>query len=117
MTAQPESLDGEVITSARLIMSQDEIDADRDRWKGERRWTPHGDGPPAWRLTASEMASVIGLAPPAHGSAYSLYYAKTDGQETFQGSDRTELGLYLENLVASRFTATHPELELGPGGL
>jgi hypothetical protein len=104
--------------SARLVMPQDEIDDNREEWLRERRAAWDEDGEQAgWRLTASEMAAVLGMAPQSHSSAYSLYWEKVTGLSTFQGSDRTDLGLYLENLIASRWVQQHPHLELGAGGL
>jgi hypothetical protein len=96
-----------------LIMSQDEIDDHREGWLAQRR----GSASTGWHLTATEMAAVIGVAVGEHSSAFDLYYAKLTGEDLFTGNDRTELGLYLENRTAAKFAATHPELQLGPGGL
>jgi hypothetical protein len=95
------------------IMSQDEIDSNRGAWLAARR----GNADDGWLLTASEMSAVIGIAPGEHSSAFDLYHAKLTGEDSFTGNDRTELGLYLENRTAAKFAATHPELQLGPGGL
>lgn len=106
----------------RRIMTAAEIAADEWLWLEERRRGDNGrDGARTggWRLTASEMAAAMGLAPPQQGSAYSLYHAKLDGVSTFAGDERTDLGLYLENLTAGRF-ADSDWAEggvLGPGGL
>jgi YqaJ-like viral recombinase domain len=107
-------LDREYLPSCRLIMSQPEIDDDPARWLEERRRDPETG---QWRVTASELATVLSLAPPDHGSPFSLWHAKVNGVSTFAGNERTELGLYLEDLIASKFAARHPELDVGPGGL
>jgi hypothetical protein len=107
-------LDREHIPAARLVLSQPEIDDDKDAWLDERR---RDQDTGQWRVTASELAVVLGLAPDSHGSPFSLYYDKTEGITTFEGNERTELGLYLEGLVSRRFAAANPDLELGPGGL
>jgi hypothetical protein len=113
MRATPSQLEHGYRQRAKLLMSQDAIDADPAWWKNERRRSGNGQ----WRLTASEMAAVLHLAPPDHGSAFSLYRQKTTGHDDFEGNDRTDLGLITEPLTAAKFARSHPELELGPGGL
>jgi hypothetical protein len=109
-------LDLEYVPACRLIMSQAEIDKDPDRWKAERRQDPVTG---QWRLTASEMAVALGLAPKAWkvSSPFALYHAKLSGIDLWDGNDRTDLGLYLEDLIAARFAATRDDLEVGSGGL
>ncbi len=104
------------VGSARLVLPQHEIDGNREEWLRERRAAWDEDGEQlGWRLTASELAGVLGMSP--HTSPYSLYWEKITGQSTFRGSDRTDLGLYLEDYTARRWAQQHPDRELGPGGL
>lgn len=100
--------------SARLVMTNDEIADDPERWHAERRGDPETG---TWRLTASQMAAVLGLAPAEHGGPFSLYHAKLSGEESFTGNDRTDLGLYLEGFTAARFARRFPELDVREGGL
>lgn len=95
------------MSQPQLLMRQTDIDQDRTRWMGLRRVG----------VTASEIAAVVGVAPPEYGSAWSVYAAKITGQE-FQGdTDATLRGTHLEAYVADRFAAERPTLALGPGGL
>jgi hypothetical protein len=109
-----DQLDREDVRAARLVMTQPEIDDNPAEWLAQRRG---GEATGDWRVTASELAVVLGIAPASHGSAYSLYYDKTEGITTFAGNDRTDFGLFVEPFVAGRFASQHPELSVGPGGL
>lgn len=89
-------------------MSQQEIDADRDRWLAARRYM----------VTASEIAAVVGVAPPEYGSAWKVYAAKTTGEHYDGDTDATLRGTHLEGYVADRFAADRKgDLRLAPGGL
>jgi len=99
--------------SARLLMTQAEIDDDPAKWKQLRRLDEAGN----WRLTASEISAALGLAPQSNSSAWDLYQQKMSGAETFDGNDATEFGLYCEPFITARFAAQNPDLEVGPGGL
>lgn len=90
--------------TAKLLMSQDEIDADPGRWLDMRR-----EG-----ITGSEIAAVLGLSP--YASPFSLYHAKLSGAET-EDADAMMRGRYLEPYVVDRFAAEHPWFDLRPGGL
>lgn len=95
------------MSQPQLLMRQAEIDQDRTRWMELRRVG----------VTASEIAAVIGVAPPEYGSAWSVYAAKITGQE-FQGdTDATLRGTHLEAYVADRYAAEHPSVRLSEGGL
>lgn len=112
--------DSRVIPACQRVMSAAEITADRALWLEERRRADNGrDGARtgSWRLTASEMAAVLGLAPPEHGSAFRLYHEKISGESEFTGSARTDLGLFLEVLITRRVAAEYPALRISQGGL
>jgi hypothetical protein len=100
---------------AQLVMTNEQIGKDRAAWLDARRADPAGN----WRLTASEMAAVAGVAPVSWdgGSPYALYQAKLSGDAGWAGNDRTEFGLFAEPYVAGRFAAEHPDLEVIDGGL
>lgn len=99
--------------ACRMLMTNSEIIRDRELWKAQRRQA--GDG--TWRLTASEMAAVVGLAPPEQSSAYDLYDEKLTGVSSFAGNERTSFGNFAEPYVLGRFAEQHPELTLAEGGL
>lgn len=89
-----------------ILMTQAEIDVDRPRWHKLRRTG----------VTASEIAAIMGIAPPEHGSAWAVYAAKMTGEE-FQGdTDATLRGTHLEGYVADRY-ATEEDRHLMMGGL
>lgn len=91
---------------AELLMSQADIDARPDEWLDRRR-----EG-----LTASEMAAVVGLAPPRWGSAFDLYHAKLEGWVTEQ-TEQMAWGHFAEPWVAERFADQYPHLHISEGGL
>lgn len=92
---------------AALVMTQDEIDADRDAWLKAR----------SRGVTASEIAALMGIAPPSHGSPYALFAAKTTGEDWQPDNDAMMRGRYLEPYVVERFKAENPSLALFAGGL
>jgi hypothetical protein len=116
VTDPRQALDKSYAPACDLIMTNSQIAADRPAWQAQRR-RAYGDG--RWRLTASEMASVVGLAPESYedGSPYALYQAKLTGEQHFDGNERTLFGLFAEPYISARFAAQHPELAVGEGGL
>lgn len=90
--------------TARLLMTQAEIDADRDAWLARRR-----DG-----ITGTEVAQLLGISP--YGSPFSLYHAKIDGAET-EDNDAMTRGRHLEPYLFDRFAGDHPWYHLLGGGL
>jgi putative phage-type endonuclease len=93
--------------TARLIMSQPEIDRDRARWFVERR---KGIG-------ASEIAAVLGLAPESYGSAFALFTAKQSGFDWDEDNDSKLWGRFVEPYVSDVFARNYPSLSLLGGGL
>lgn len=93
--------------TAQLMMLQGEIDANPARWKDARRTG----------ITASEIASVIGLAPATQSSAWKLFAAKTTGEHFDADTDATLRGTHLEPYVAARFKEVRPDLHVISGGL
>jgi putative phage-type endonuclease len=98
--------------SATLIMHANEVAQNRDRWLAERRKIR--DGAPG--ITASEIASVLGIAPASHGSPFKLYHDKLLG-EIHDDNDSMMRGRYLEPYVVERVEVEHPEWDVLPGGL
>lgn len=91
---------------AELLMTQADIDTDPEYWLSLRR-----EG-----VTASEMAAVVGLAPPSWGSPFDLYHAKREGW-IIEPSEAMEWGHFAEPWVAERFAREHPDLWIADGGL
>lgn len=91
---------------AELVMTQQEIDTNPIAWLDERRKG----------LAASEMASVVGLAPPRWGSAFDLYHAKLEGWD-YEQTEQMAWGHFAEPWVAARFAEQYPGLHVGEGGL
>lgn len=91
---------------AELVMTAQEVANEPERWLATRR-----EG-----LTASEMAAVVGLAPPRWGSLFDLYHAKLEGWVTEQ-TEQMEWGHYAEPWVAERFARQYPDLDVRDGGL
>jgi putative phage-type endonuclease len=89
-----------------LVMEPEEIIANPREWLDLRRGG----------ITASEIASVLSIAPGEHGSPVKLYWDKILGQEDID-SDAMAYGRLVEPYVADRFAAAHPELDILPGGL
>lgn len=95
------------MTTTHLMMTQEEIDANPARWKDFRRQG----------VTASEIASIMGLAPATQSSAWKVFAAKTTGEDFDPDTDATMRGTHLEGYVAARFKKDHPNLNVIPGGL
>jgi putative phage-type endonuclease len=117
------------VLAAELVLTQEQIDADKDTWLKTRM---RG-------VTASEIPSIAGVGvPDSWSTPYSLWLEKTSGVATedraadlwedFDADDEglpadsydtgdMQAGRELEPIVAARFAATHPELGIGPGGL
>lgn len=92
---------------ARLLLAQDDIDRNRDRWKQLRRKG----------VTASEIAVILGIAPKTHGSAFSLFTEKQSGEDRIVDNEQVRRGNLLEPYVSSVFEEEHPYLVLYDGGL
>lgn len=88
-------------------MTQQEIDQSPELWKTVRRD----------KVTASEIAAIMGLSPKTHESAFSLFVAKTSGTEMERDNDEMLRGRVLEPYVAEAFEASRPWLHVMPGGL
>jgi putative phage-type endonuclease len=93
--------------AARLLMTQDQVAGDRRRWKEIRRGG----------VTASEIAAVLGIAPPEYGSAFSVFTAKTTGEDHSADTDETRRGNHLEPYVGGEFQRLHDHLTVLDGGL
>lgn len=93
--------------TAQLVMSNQQVAAEPERWLKERRGG----------VTASEIAAVIGLANPEYESAWSVFASKTTGQEFGGDTDATERGKHLEPYVADRYIREHPGSKVIDGGL
>ncbi len=95
--------------TAQLLMSQDQVAADRDGWLKARHAL----------ITASDVPAILGLAPKSwKRSAFSVYREKTDPEPPGDDDDEIlELGRYMEGWVAQRFARRHPELWVTEGGL
>lgn len=92
--------------AAHLLMSQKHIDRDRDEWLRVRQ-----NG-----ITASEIASIMGLAPGTQSSAWKVFLAKSTGEHFDADTDATLRGTHLEPYVADRFQA-ESGMTLTDGGL
>src|SRR5215469_3051978 len=92
--------------AAKLLMTQDQVTADREMWQAWRRTG----------VTASEISAVLGICPPEHGSPLVLFIAKQVG-EIPQDTDEMTRGRHFEPYVLERFAHAHPDLEVLPGGL
>lgn len=93
--------------SAVLLMTQDQVAADRERWLAVR-----GMG-----VTASEVAAIAGLAPDSHDSAYAVYTAKVTGEEPDLDSAVMKRGRHLEPVVADMYADAYPRHRVVNGGL
>jgi putative phage-type endonuclease len=95
--------------TAKLLMTQDEIERHPDEWAEYRE---SGIG-------ASEMAVLLGIAPRSYGNPYALYVEKTTGKRVRGDDEEDEMarGKALEPYVASRLAAKRPNLLVLPGGL
>jgi len=87
-----------------LVMTDDEIRADRDRWLAAR----------ATGIGASEIAAVLGISP--WDSPFSLYWRKKLNTAT-EMTEAMEWGLRHEATIAAKFAENHPEFIAKPGGL
>jgi putative phage-type endonuclease len=94
------------MTAAELIMTNAEIEADRDKWLAYRR-----DG-----IGASEAAMLLDLAPDRIGGRFVLYHRKLEGLDTIDTS-AMERGRWLEPYVAEQYAKARPHLEVHQGGL
>lgn len=92
------------IHQPELVMSHDEIRADRERWLAAR----------AAGIGASEIAAVLGISP--YDSPFSLYWRKKLGTVT-EMTEAMEWGLRHEATIAAKLAENHPELSVAPGGL
>jgi YqaJ-like viral recombinase domain len=96
-----------------LLMTPAEIDADRAGWKERRRRTPEGE----WVVTASEIASVCGIAPRTWPGPFALYWKKLQGEETTP-TEEMRRGSALEPIVLDEFASEHEDqLVLLRGGM
>ncbi len=93
--------------TAKRLMSAVEISKDRDRWLEIRRKG----------ITASEVASLLGVEHEENGSPFALFVAKTTGGDIQGDTDAMMRGRYLEPYVAEKLQASHPELAIMDGGL
>lgn len=87
-----------------VILSADEIRADRDRWLAAR----------AAGIGASEIAAILGISP--YDSPFSLYWRKKLNTVT-EMTEAMEWGLRHEATIAAKFAENHPELVLTDAGL
>ncbi|MEV1331160.1 lambda-exonuclease family protein [Micromonospora costi] len=87
-----------------LVLSHDDIRAERDRWLAAR----------AAGIGASEIAAVLGISP--YDSPFSLYWRKKLNTAT-EMTEAMEWGLRHEAAIAAKFGENHPELTITPGGL
>jgi len=91
--------------SMTLVMTENEVAKERDRWLEVRRDT----------IGASDIASIMGV-PGAYGTPTTVYYSKVagDAQPTTLAM---ELGTYLEEFVAQKLREARPDWVVQPGGL
>ena len=89
----------------RVLMTPEEIDADRGRWKQLRR---RG-------VTASEIGAIMRVEH-AFGSPSRSYWEKVAGDEQ-PDTGSMEMGRWLEPFVAERFAVTFPGLDVERGPL
>jgi putative phage-type endonuclease len=92
--------------ACKLLMDADAVEADREGWHAQRRQG----------VTASEIAVILGIAPKAYGSAFKLYHDKILGEDDWD-NEAMAYGRYVEDYIAERFAAAHPELTVAAGGL
>lgn len=77
---------------------------------GSRRWLQlRNTG-----IGASEIAMVLGIAPPSWGSPVALYYRKQGVLPEVPDNARMEWGRLLEAAILERFIKCHPEFREGP---
>jgi putative phage-type endonuclease len=93
--------------TARLLMTQEHIDRDRQTWQYVRRQG----------VTASEIPAVLGIANTEYSSAFDLFVSKQTGQSFQPDTEAMSLGTFMEPYIADRFEAEHDYLKLLPGGL
>jgi putative phage-type endonuclease len=98
--------------AAVLLMTPEEVERDRDRWQKTRRGADVGGA-----VTASEIASILGIAPGTHSSAFELFHTKQMGREFQPDNEAMAWGRFTEPYVADRFAADHDYLAILPGGL
>jgi putative phage-type endonuclease len=65
-------------------------------------------------IGASEIASVLGIAPPSWGSPMALYMRKRGELPDVRDNARMEWGRLLEATILARFLKCHPEFREGP---
>jgi putative phage-type endonuclease len=88
-------------------MSADVVERNREAWKRQRRQG----------ITASEIASVLGIAPDEWQGPFALYHSKVTGQDYRDDSEAMMRGRILEPYVLERFAQARPDLSIRPGGL
>ena len=103
------------------LLTQDEIDADREAWKLARRGL----------ITATDIPSILGLIDPADdpddldkpasfGTPWSVYADKVLGDEEVPDAEtamRYRVGHHYEALAADWYAEHHPEVEFTQAGL
>lgn len=67
-------------------------------------------------ITASEIAVVMGLAPPAQDSPYALFHRKRGELPEQPDNDAMERGRVLEPYIAGKFTQLRPEFAVAGDG-
>jgi putative phage-type endonuclease len=67
-------------------------------------------------VTASEIAVIMGLAPPRWGSAYQLYHQKTGELPEDEDTDLYSLRRFMEPYVAARYLERFPHLTVSGDG-
>lgn len=67
-------------------------------------------------ITASEIAVILGLAPPSQDSPFALYHRKRGDLPELEDSDALERGRVLEPYIAGKFAALHPEFAVAGDG-
>lgn len=92
-----------------LLMAQVDVDAQPDLWKFFRRQG----------ITASEIASVLGIAPESYedASPFALFTAKKHGDGFKGDTDAMARGRHLEPYVSDLYHEENGHLNLFPGGL
>jgi len=88
-----------------LVMTENEVAKERDRWLEVRRDT----------IGASDIASIMGV-PGAYGTPTTVYWSKVSG-DTQPATLAMELGNYLEEFVAQKLREARPDWAVQPGGL
>jgi putative phage-type endonuclease len=89
----------------QLIMTNEEIAKDRDRWLDERRAL----------VTASDIGPILGLKEAYRGAA-SVYWEKVTGDRQ-DGSIAMRVGTHFESFVVDELAAIRPDLWISDGGL